>query len=283
MTVPTPAGSGASEARRARNAPPLIGLLGLLGIVLVVVVASFFGNAESRIADPLADLDTASSGGRLEPVELEGAPDEVDDFTRALLADIDTAWTRMFADSGHEYHETTRVIFREFTDSACGGADEDMGAHYCVGDETLYLDEAFFDRVFEGREEGAEGTFAEAWLLAHLVGHHIQHQLGITERVSELDENGTSGLFELVELQADCLAGVWAFTLAQRGTLVGEDDLQASTALLADIGSQRVSAVAPGNLRAETWGHATPDDRVAWFVRGYQSGDPAQCDPFEDG
>ena len=280
MTAPSPAGRSASEARRARNAPQLIGLLGVLGILLVVAVGSLIGTEESRLGDPLTDLDTASSGGRLEGVELMGEPDELDEFTRDLLEDIDVAWARMFGADG-DYHEATRVVFREFTDSACGGADEDAGPHYCPEDEVLYLDQTFFDRIFEAREE-TEGTaaFAEAWLLAHLVGHHVQHQLGITDRILELSDG--SDLADRYELQADCLAGVWAFTLAQRGVLVDTDTLVEATTLLSGIGADRVSESVPGSLRPEDWGHATADARIEWFLRGYASGDPAQCDPFAE-
>ncbi|NND84061.1 MAG: hypothetical protein HKN46_02820 [Acidimicrobiia bacterium] len=280
MTVPSPAGRGASEARRARNAPRLIGLLGVLGILVVVGIGSLIGTEESRLGDPLTDLDTASTGGRLGVVELMGEPDEVDGFTRDLLDDIDAAWIRVFTAEG-DYHESTRVVFREFTDSACGGADEDAGPHYCPADEVHYLDQSFFDRVFEQRDEDeGVGSFAEAWLLAHLVGHHVQQQLGITERVQGLDD--AEDLADRFELQADCLAGVWGFTLAQRGTLVTEDVLAEATNLLATIGAERVSESVPGSLRPEDWDHATADERVAWFLRGYESGDPALCDPFAE-
>jgi predicted metalloprotease len=279
MTVPSPAGRRAVEARRARNAPRLIGLLGVLGILAVVAIGSLIGTEESRLGDPLADLDTASSGGRLDVVELMGEPDEVDTFTADLLEDVDTAWTRMFGTDG-DYHESTRVVFREFTDSSCNGADQDAGPHYCPADEVLYLDQTFFDRIFERRDEGeGVGSFAEAWLLAHLVGHHVQHQLGITEQVQQL----SGDLSEQFELQADCLAGVWGFTLAQRGVLIGADTLDEATALLAEIGAERVSEPVSGSLGPEDWGHATAGQRVEWFLRGYESGDPTQCDPFAGG
>lgn len=278
MTAPSPVGRSASEARRARNAPKLIGLFGVLGIVLVALIGGLLGSDESRLGDPLEKLDTASSGGRLDVVELMGTPDEVDVFTRDLLEDIDVAWARMFGPQG-DYRESTRVVFREFTDSACGGADEDAGPHYCPGDEVLYLDQAFFDRIFEARDE-AEGTgaFAEAWLLAHLVGHHVQQQLGITERVLALEP--TTELATRFELQADCLAGVWGFTLAQRGMLLGEAELTEASDLLAQIGATRVTESVPGNPAPHDWGHATGPQRVAWFLRGYESGDPTRCDPF---
>jgi predicted metalloprotease len=180
-------------------------------------------------------------------------------------------WEQVFAQRNLDYAEPRLVLFRGLTQSACGGADARSGPHYCSLDRTIYLDETFFDEM-RRRFGVASGDVAQAYVIAHEVGHHAQEQMGILAR----SQKGES---VEVELQADCFAGLWAYSIRDLGVFE-PGELQEALDLAAAVGDDRVQRATTGRVREETWTHGSSEQRVAWFSRGAESGSVAACDTF---
>jgi predicted metalloprotease len=212
-----------------------------------------------------------------------GAPDpeaELVSFVSFVLDDAQATWTRLFEESGRTYRPAHLVLFRDATQSGCGYATSDVGPFYCPADETIYLDLGFF-RELQNRY-GAEGDFAQAYVIAHEVAHHVQNQLGISDRVQGLAGDNPDDANELSiqqELQADCLAGVWGQSTYDRGLLEG-GDLQEGLDAAAAVGDDRIQRQATGTVNPETWTHGSSEQRRTWFETGFTSGDPDACDTF---
>ncbi len=276
-------GQGKVEDRRVRPGRAAVGGVGGIGLI-VVLLAMFLGGGEAgELGQVLSELDAAQSGNRAEPVDLTADELEYTGFVTAVVGDLDLLWTDVFKQSSLAYHPPTMVLFRGFTDSGCGGADERVGPHYCPLDNTIYLDETFFEAVLESRLGAEGGDFAEAYVIAHEVGHHVQNELGIFEEVRSLqqsDPGEANGLSVKLELQADCFAGVWAFTLAQRGDILGTNDIQEALDAASSVGDDRIQQKTSGMINEESWTHGSAGQRVEWFTLGYQTGDPNRCNTF---
>jgi uncharacterized protein len=193
------------------------------------------------------------------------------DFSDRLFLDIDKTWAQVFQQAGRNYDGPRLVLFGRATDSACGGASSSVGPHYCPPDRTVYLDLSFFRELRD--RFGASGDFAHAYVIAHEVGHHVQNELGIMNKV----ENREDGI--RLELQADCLAGVWAYTAEKRGLLDPGDTREALDAAAA-VGDDRIQQQTQGRVTPENWTHGSAEQRMKWFTRGMNRGDPAACDTF---
>jgi predicted metalloprotease len=214
--------------------------------------------------------------------DLTNQGDEVE-FMGYVLDDANDLWAGVFREAGQSYEPTTLVLFTGGTRSGCGAASSDTGPFYCPVDRKVYLDLDFF-RELRNRF-GASGDFAEAYVIAHEVGHHVQQQAGIEGQVRQLQQQDPSRQNDLsvkLELQADCLAGVWAHSVFEQGDLEPgdiEEGLRAASA----VGDDRIQASAGAAVNPETWTHGSAEQRSTWFNTGYTSGDPAACDTFGNG
>jgi uncharacterized protein len=282
------------EARRSDNIEDLrgtsmprgvrIGGMGGLGLLIVAVVAMLMG-VDPRVLfqeGPMVgvpDVSTPPSPGTGSPV---AGSDELRDFVAAVLADTEDVWQQVFQGAGQRYDPPTLVLFSQAVESGCGVAESATGPFYCPIDGKVYLDLSFFEEL--KTRFGAPGDFAQAYVIAHEVGHHVQNLLGITQkahalrsRLSPVEANQVS---VRVELQADCLAGVWA-NLAQRMRLVldaadVEEGLRATSAL----GDDRLQRRAQGYVVPESFTHGSAAQRAHWFRQGLARGDPEVCDTF---
>ena len=263
--------------------------IGVGGLLLIVVAAWLFG------MDPLTVLGSLEGGGV--GVELPGgadprggpyappsqAPDDpLADFVSVVLADTEDTWTELFAESGSRYDPPRLVLFEGVVRSACGLGQSAMGPFYCPPDQRVYIDLSFY-RELRDRFR-APGDFAQAYVIAHEVGHHVQNLLGITEQVhaqrQRLSEPDANSLSVRLELQADCLAGVWAHHAHRSRQLLEEGDVEEGLRAAAAIGDDRIQRRTQGTVVPESFTHGSSEQRVRWFRTGLESGDVARCDTF---
>lgn len=243
--------------------------MGLGGLVLVAIVIGVM-------------YFTGALGGGSEH-RLSGAPDpgdELADFVGFVVEDVQTTWQELFREDGRTYQVTTLVLFEEAVDSACGVATSDVGPFYCPADHKVYLDLGFFRAL--GQEFDAPGDFAQAYVIAHEFGHHVQTLLGTEERVRREQRRSRGEANELsvrMELQADCYAGVWAQS-AYEENLLETGDLEEALRAAASIGDDRIQRSAGERVDPETWTHGSSAQRRQWFEAGYAEGDPGDCDTF---
>jgi hypothetical protein len=273
------------EDRRGRRVTPVGrrgragGGIGLVGLIIVVVVALALG------VDPAALLQGLPGGQGPEIVTQQGpnSPEEeqLRDFVSVVLADTEDTWSGVFADMQGAYQEPSLVLFSGAVNSACGYAQAAVGPFYCPGDRKVYLDLGFFNELRQ--RFGAPGDFAQAYVIAHEIGHHVQTLLGIEKQVrqlqSQVGQRDANALSVMMELQADCLAGIWAYHADQRQLLdVGdvEEALNAASA----IGDDRIQRQTTGYVSPDSFTHGSSAQRVAWFKRGMANGDLERCDTF---
>jgi len=255
--------------------------MGLGGIVVLVLALLFGGNVfdgGDEGTDPNAP--TATRGGE---VAIDESPEERErvQFVSFVLDDAQNFWTQALPQAGAPYRDAKLVLFRRRVNSACGSAEAAMGPFYCPIDEKVYIDLGFYDEL--QRRFGAPGDFAQAYVLAHEIGHHVQNVLGEAGRVREMQERRPDQANELsvrLELQADCLAGVWGRNAQQRQRL-DPGDLEEGLAAAAAVGDDRIQSQATGQVRPESFTHGSSEQRTRWFMRGFQSGDPRSCNTFE--
>jgi len=251
--------------------------LGLGGIVIVGVLSLLTGKNFFAL---LQDLPTDVS----EPTATQGADPQRDaseqplvEFVRFVVGDSQDVWESLL---GQRYRRAKLVLFRGAVASGCGDAEAAMGPFYCPADEKAYIDLAFYEDL--KRRFGAPGDFAQAYVITHEIGHHVQNLLGIERQLRERQEARPRQRNELsvrMELQADCFAGAWGHATSKRGILEAGDVEEALNAA-ASIGDDRLQKQATGRVNPEGFTHGTSQQRVAWFKRGLESGDPKVCDTF---
>lgn len=273
---------GRSVSRGAR-----VGGMGGLGILILAVIAMLMG-VDPRVLfqeGPRVDAPYVSVPPYQGTDSRDAGSDELRDFVSMVLADTEDVWQAVFQGAGERYAPPTLVLFSDAVRSACGFAESATGPFYCPIDGKVYLDLSFFEEL--KTRFGAPGDFAQAYVIAHEVGHHVQNLLGITQKVhglrSRLSPAEANQLSVLVELQADCLAGVWA-NLAQRTRLVldtadVEEGLRATSAL----GDDRIQRRAQGYVVPESFTHGSGAQRMNWFRQGLGRGDLQACDTFRAG
>ena len=259
------------------------GRLGL-GTIAIALVASYFLGI-----NPLTVLSMLSGGG-MPAIEQSAPPaskppdsDETAIFVSKVLASTEDTWNEVFRASGRQYEEPKLVLFSGVTPTACGTGQSAMGPFYCPGDQKVYIDLTFF-RELKDRFK-APGEFAQAYVVAHEVGHHVQNQLGIADKVSQARQRASkaeaNALSVRMELQADCLAGVWGkHTDTMKGVLE-PGDLEAALNAASAIGDDRLQQQAQGRIVPESFTHGSSEQRVRWFKRGFESGDMNQCNTFK--
>ncbi len=252
--------------------------IGLGGFIVVLVLGWLMG------VNPLYLVSLLQEGGDgpLSRVQTELPPNNQNtEFVRAILGDTEDTWGAIFQRSGQSYEEPRLVLFSGTVQSACGFASAAVGPFYCSRDEEVYLDLSFFEEL--SQRFGAPGDFARAYVIAHEVGHHIQHLLGISARVqaqrARADAVTSNALSVRQELQADCFAGVWGHDTAKRG-LVDRADIAAALNAAAQIGDDRLQKRTQGYVVPEAFTHGSAAQRVQWFKKGLESGDPDQCNTF---
>ena len=267
------------EDRRGLGVPLVAG--GGLGTIVLLLLAVFFGLDPSVILQggdgptPTQEpAPSASSAGR----------DEMRDLVATVLADTEDTWHQLFREMDREYREPKLVLFSSAVQSACGIAGSTTGPFYCPQDQKVYLDLDFF-RALRDRFR-APGDFAQAYVIAHEVGHHVQKLLGISDVVmGERRRGGAEGNAASVrlELQADCLAGVWAYHAERTRHILEAGDVEEALGAAAAIGDDRLQRQAGGRVAPETFTHGSSQQRVRWFTRGIESGDLRECDTFRGG
>jgi uncharacterized protein len=269
------------EDRRGMGVPLAAG--GGIGTIVLIVLALFFGFDPSVILNTDAPTAPPPMESPAPSVSPRGG-DELRDFVATVLADTEDTWGALFRESGRQYREPRLVLFNTSVQSACGMAGSATGPFYCPQDMKVYLDLDFF-RALRDRFR-APGDFAQAYVIAHEVGHHVQRLLGITDRVMAERQRGgarANAASVRLELQADCLAGVWAYHADRARHILEEGDVEEALAAAAAIGDDRLQKRAGGRVAPETFTHGSSEQRVRWFTRGIESGDLRQCDTFGGG
>jgi predicted metalloprotease len=258
--------------------------LGGAGLIGVVVISLLLG------LNPL-DVLVSLQGGAPPSAPTQGAPppspsgpaagDDTKEFVVRILGDTEDTWRPLFGQMGGEYHPPRLVLFQGRVESACGLASSAAGPFYCSADSRVYLDRSFFEDL--AQRFGAPGEFARAYVIAHEIGHHVQNQLGIMEKVGQqrarAGEARGNALSVLIELQADCFAGVWGHFARQR-KLLEPGDVESGLAAAAAIGDDRLQRQSRGQVSPESFTHGSSAQRVRWFRAGLDSGDVRQCDTF---
>ena len=251
---------------------------GIGGLLLVAALSYFTGIDFTSIVGNLPVAPTEETSG-----ELVTTPEEerMVDFVGAVATDAQETWVRLL---GPRYERTVVTLFRDAVQSACGAAESATGPFYCPGDRKVYLDLGFFAEL--SQRFGAPGDFAQAYVIAHEFGHHVQNLLGTSARVQEDPRPGANSASVALELQADCYAGVWGHDASQQGRLgAGRIELEPGDAeeglrAAAAIGDDRLQRMGGGRVAPERFTHGSSAERMEWFNRGMQTGDPAQCDTF---
>jgi predicted metalloprotease len=269
------AGSSNVEDRRGQGMA-IGGGLGLGGIAIVLLVSFLTGTNPVDLLTQIAPTGPATQTGGAPP-----ADDPQAQFISVVLADTEEAWGEVFRQSGQVYEPPTLVLFTDATQSACGLGQSAMGPFYCPADRNVYLDLSFFRDLDE--RFGAPGDFAQAYVVAHEVGHHIQTLTGLSTRVSEARQRASeeegNALSVRQELQADCYAGVWGSFAARRG-LLEPGDVEEGLAAAAAIGDDRLQRRSQGRVVPESFTHGSSEQRVSWLRRGLQTGSVDACDTF---
>lgn len=256
------------------------GISGLIGIVVVLGIIWF-----ATGQNPLDLLTGGSSMGPSSSATSTQLPaqgqDELADFVAVVVKETEDLWSEQFAAIGEDYPEPNVVLFTDRVNTACGLADSSVGPFYCPGDSKVYIDLSFYDQLH--RQFGAPGDFAQAYVLAHEVGHHIQNLTGVlpefNQRRQAMSQEEANAYSVRVELQADCYAGVWANYAGQQN-LLEQGDIEEALNAANQIGDDTLQKRMQGFAVPKTFNHGTSAQRKAWFERGYQSGSPGDCDTF---
>jgi len=267
------------EDRRGVSGRTIAAGGGIGGIVLIVLYLLLGGNLGENVPDLQLSTDAGSPG---ESRPLTAEEQEAGRFVSVILADTEDVWNTLFSAQGRTYVEPTLVLFTDLTDSGCGTAQAATGPFYCPGDQKVYIDLGFFAEM--QRKLNAAGDFAQAYVIAHEIGHHVQNQLGIMEQVmplrNQLSEQEYNALTVRLELQADFLAGVWAHHAQRMANILEEGDIEEGINAAGSVGDDRIQKMTQGYVVPDAFTHGTSEQRMRWFLKGYKSGDLSQGDTF---
>jgi len=256
--------------------------LGLGGLVILGVLSLVFKQNFFALLDTVPmDSSTTQSGGPAPPAATTAEEEELVDFVTFVLNDVQDTWTALLPrEANAQYKRAILVLFRDAEQSACGFAESASGPFYCPGDQKVYIDLSFYGELRS--RFGADGQFAQAYVISHEIGHHVQTQLGIDRQMRRAQQQRPDLANQLsvsLELQADCLAGVWGHSTAQR-KLIDASDVEAGLTAAAAIGDDRIQRMSGRGVQPEKWTHGSSAQRVEWFRRGLDSGRMAACDTF---
>ncbi len=260
------------------------GRLGIGGFLVLLVLSVVFktdltGALGGGGGGPLPSAEPAS-GSPAAPVQSSAAEEELKKFLSFVLDDAQANWTRVFAEGGAQYTRARLVLFRDQVNTGCGGAQSASGPFYCPADQKVYIDLGFYDEL--RRRFGAPGDFAQAYVLAHEIGHHVQNLLGTERKMRQLQQQNPGARNELsvrLELQADCYAGIWGKHAQDAGRLDAGDVEEALGAASA-VGDDRISEMTGSSIRPESFTHGSAAQRMTWFRRGFDTGRMESCDTF---
>ena len=259
---------------------------GGLGLIILIVVYLLTGGIPGGGGGGIGvDPGTGQFGQPAAPsdADLEQAPaDDPGKFVDFVAGDVDATWQKLFADSGKTYEPPTIVLYDDRAGTACGNAPATVGPFYCPGDRKVYLDLTFLDQLQQ--ELGARGDFARAYVIAHEIGHHVQNLLGVMDDVNlEQQENPESAneLSVRLELQADCLAGIWGYAANAQGDLLEPGELEEGLNAASAVGDDRIQKRGGREVNPDSFTHGSGKQRVKWFRKGFESGDPTSCDTFK--
>jgi len=257
---------------------------GGIGTVVIALGLAYFLGVDPRIMLQLGEA-VAPSGTTETDYQPTAKEQEQADFVSVVLADTEDTWGAIFRQSGYKYEEPNLVLFTGQVNSACGMASAAMGPFYCPGDKKVYIDLAFFDDLKS--RHGASGDFAQAYVIAHEVGHHVQNLLGTSTQVRKaqrgLGKAGGNELSVKLELQADCFAGLWGNHADRSRQVLETGDIEEALNAASAIGDDRLQKEAQGYVVPESFTHGTSKQRAHWFRKGIESGDVADCDTFGSG
>lgn len=272
-------GSDNIEDRRGLSTGQ-VGGIGGIGMVAVLIIGYFLGIDVTPLLNGGAFDGQIQNGGGGQITEADQKSAE---FVSVTLADTEQVWTEIFQrELGRTYHPTTLVLFKDATQTSCGGATEATGPFYCPGDKKVYLDTGFFATLTQ--QLGARGDFAAAYVVAHEVGHHVQDELGILGRANDaraqMSEDESNQVSVQIELQADCLSGVWARYAADKLGTLEPGDIQEAVDAAAKIGDDTLQRSAGRTPMPDSFTHGTSQQRQRWLATGYKSGSIKSCDTF---
>ncbi len=259
-----------------------VGGIGGAGALIVALIAIYFGQDPTEVLQSLQGSPSASSSSPSAPYQESSAEAQTHKFVAVVLADTEDAWSALFTERQLQYEPPKLVLFSGSVDSACGMAQAAMGPFYCSSDRKVYIDLSFYDDL--KNKFGAPGDFAEAYVIAHEVGHHVQALLGLSDKVQAAEGRASkaqaNALSVRVELQADCYAGVWAHNASESRQLIESGDIEEGLNAASAIGDDRLQKQSQGYVTPESFTHGTSAQRVSWFKKGYQEGKIESCDTF---
>lgn len=282
----TTRGPGGGLGSLLRLLPLVFRFLGFKGTAIVAIGVVVYGLYTGNLGGVLgvSELQQTSQEEVSKPIKQSAEEKELVDFVSVILADTETTWTNLFQKQGKIYKEPKLVLFRGAVKSACGFAQSAMGPFYCPGDQKVYIDLVFFSEL-KNRFD-APGDFAQAYVIAHEIGHHIQTLLGISEKVHKAKKglNKVEGnqLSVRQELQADCLAGIWATHADRARQLLEQGDVEEGLRAASAIGDDTLQKQSRGYVSPDSFTHGSSAQRVQWFKTGMSSGDMRSCDTFSN-
>lgn len=259
------------------------GGIGIGGLIFIVIICFMLGiNPLTLLSGGDIGMDDGQSGYQTDQRSTRSAAnDEMTAFVRTVLAETEDTWNTIFQQNGERYQEPTLVLFSGGVQSACGSASSATGPFYCPGDRKVYLDTEFFNQL--SGQFGASGDFAEAYVIAHEVGHHVQNLIGVLPKFNQMRRSMTATesnrMSVRVELQADCFAGVWGKFTDQKG-LLEAGDLEEALNAARQIGDDTLQKRSQGYVVPDSFNHGTSAQRIRWFRKGFTSGDMQTCDTF---
>ena len=268
------------EDRRGMGVGPRAGGIGCLGLVVIVILSYLTGQNPLELLQQVENAPVTTSA----PESAPAGYDTERDFVASVLGDTEDTWTQIFAASGRQYQPPRLVLFTEAVRSACGFNSAAVGPFYCPPDQKVYLDLSFFREL--DRRFGAPGDFAQAYVIAHEVGHHVQNLLGTADQIHQMRQRASeveaNALSVRQELQADCFAGVWSHHAQQQRNLLEAGDVEEGMRAAQAIGDDMLQKRAQGYINPESFTHGTAEQRARWLRRGLQTGRVDQCDTFRE-
>ncbi|HAX84780.1 MAG TPA: flagellar biosynthesis protein FlgM [Cyanobacteria bacterium UBA11370] len=271
--------SNVEDRRGGGFSGPVVG--GGIGAIVLSLIVALLGGDPSVVWDQ-GNVPSDRSYPESSQTQNSASSDEMTEFVSVVLADTEDTWHSLFQQMGKTYVEPKLVLFSNGVESACGFARSAVGPFYCPGDQKLYIDLSFYEDLKYRHQ--APGDFAQAYVIAHEVGHHVQNLLGISDQVRTLqrqvDQVEANQLSVRLELQADCFAGIWAHHADRSRQILEEGDIEEALNAASSIGDDRLQHQAKGYVVPEAFTHGSSAQRVKWFKQGIQTGDPGQCNTF---